>query len=56
MSGTVADRARGTVKAYARPTLTVYGDVKKLTASGTSGIAENGNTPNCSGHLDRRPC
>ena len=34
---------------YSPPTLTVYGSVIKLTASGTLGSCENGNTPNGGG-------
>ena len=41
---------------YTPPTLKVYGAVKALTASGTSGVAENGNQPNCSTNAARKPC
>lgn len=56
MSRMFGDRARGPGKAYSRPTLTVYGDVKTLTASGTSGGKEGGVLPACDGNLDKRPC
>lgn len=41
---------------YNPPTLTVYGHVTKLTASGTGTVAENGNQPNCSTSSTRKPC
>jgi len=41
---------------YSPPRLTIYGDVKALTASGTSGISENGNPPTCATNAARRPC
>lgn len=42
--------------AYSPPMLTIYGNVKVLTASGTSGVPENGNQPNCSTGPTKRPC
>lgn len=41
---------------YSPPSLKIYGDVTVLTASGVSGVAENGNQPNCSTSATRRPC
>lgn len=41
---------------YVAPVLTVYGEAKLLTVSGRSGIAENGNQPNCSTNAGRKPC
>jgi hypothetical protein len=46
----------GTTQPYARPVLQVYGDVKMLTASGTSGGSETGNQPTCSINTAKRPC
>lgn len=41
---------------YSAPVLTVYGDAKLLTVSGTTGVAENGNQPNCSTSATKKPC
>jgi len=44
------------LSAYSLPSLKVYGNVVKLTASGTGVTAENGNTPTCSTSPTRKPC
>jgi hypothetical protein len=56
MSGKIDHRATAAIKAYSGPTLSVYGDVKSLTASGTSGGKEGGTRPVCDGNLNKRPC
>ena len=42
--------------AYVAPTLKVYGCVATMTASGTSGVSENGTTPACTPQTTRKPC
>jgi hypothetical protein len=56
MSCITDDPATGTMKAYSRPKLSVYGDVKGLTASGSAGGKEGGTTPICDGNTAKRPC
>jgi len=41
---------------YEAPKLTVYGDARTLTASGTRGLQEGGTSPACSNNPNRRPC
>ena len=42
--------------AYKAPRLTIYGDARALTASGTGATAENGTQPSCVGNLGKKPC
>lgn len=42
---------------YVAPKLTVYGEAKTLTASGTGSNQENGTSPNCNPpNSTKRPC
>lgn len=56
MPSSMIDPTKAKPGAYSTPKLKVYGDVLTLTASGISGVSENGNQPNCSTAPDRRPC
>jgi hypothetical protein len=44
------------VGTYKRPSLKIYGEMTRLTASGVSGTAEGGSQPNCSNDTKRKPC
>lgn len=56
MPGTMVDPIKCAIGTYSRPILKVYGDVKTLTASGTSGGKEGGTPTTCDGNLAKRPC
>jgi hypothetical protein len=43
-------------KKYSTPRLTIYGEAKKLTASGTGGTTETGSQPSCQNNINRRAC
>lgn len=55
MPSTLINHAASQFGAYSPPKLKIYGDVKALTASGISGVQENGVT-NCVADASRRPC
>lgn len=56
MSRSTVEQQNHEGRSYSPPSLKIYGDVTVLTASGISGISENGNRPNCSTSATRRPC
>lgn len=56
MPSSIQEANKPKLAAYAPPSLKAYGSVLALTASGVSGVQENGNQPNCSTASTRRPC
>jgi hypothetical protein len=57
MPSTLIDPDKTTPGAYKAPRLTIYGDAKALTASGSGATAENDiGGGNCQASLTKKPC